>query len=115
MYPYLTPAELSSLDGHDDPLVRHAAEDIRQMAQELLLARIEDQGRKVLGSPTDSELSYRLWPALKNPKRISDTDAADLQRLVDVAGGWWLITEGEMPRFVELPAWEEHYRDFQEV
>lgn len=115
MYPYLTQDELVALDRHDDPLVRHAAEDIRQMAQELLLARIEDHGRKVLGSPTDSELSYRLWPALQNPKRISETDAAELQRLVDIAGGWWLITDGDMPRFVELAEWESHYQELQEA
>lgn len=114
MYHYLTPEELAALDAHDDLLARRAAQDVRALARELLYLRLAEHGRAVLGDPRHPDLSYFLWRAVREPKRITEEQANELQRLHDTAGGWWLVSDLEMPRFVEDEEWQALYEEYWE-
>ena len=113
MHHYLTGGELDALDAHEDLSARRAAGDVRQLSQDLLLAKIEEQGRVVLGNAHDPTLSFLLWRALDASPRLSETDAAELRRLADVAGGWWLITDQGLPVFLDTAEWIHHYQEYQ--
>lgn len=113
MYTYLTPNELRTLELDDDPLPRHAREDIRTLAQELLLLKMQGFGRDVLNDPADSDLSYFLWRTLEDPQRITEEQAEELIRLSETCEGWWLIGSDRFPEFMGLEVWKTLYAEFQ--
>lgn len=99
------------LRAHPDPEVVHLAQDLQEMAAELLLARMREYGRLILKNANDLELSRLLWQAIvEGAEVLGEAEVDELQRLAETADGWWRIG-GEVPEFTELKVWLADYRE----
>lgn len=112
MYEFLSRDELVALEEHESVTVRHLVEDARQLASELLLARMQEYGVQVLGDGNAPELPRLLWQAvLEGPKTLSDEQVGELERLAHTAQGWWRFGERKAWELVTLTEWEAEYEE----
>ena len=111
LYDYLPPEALAALARHPDTVVRHAIEDVRQMAQELLLARMRELGFRYRQEWDDPQTPYLLWQAVQEgPESVTEAECMELERLHKVCNGWWLYGRTATPEFLDAAAWAEEYR-----
>lgn len=114
MYEYLPSREIERLGAHDDPDVRHLAQDLRQYAAELLLVRFHTYGERFFQEPEPPELPRLLWKALQDgPQQLTEDEVEELERLAHIADGWWTIGDRGALELVQLDQWEEDYAAYE--
>lgn len=112
MYEFLSQDKVAELAAHDDPDVRHLAEDARQLAAELLLARFRALGERFFKEADPPELPRLLWQAVQEgPKELSEEEVEELERLSALAAGWWRPGDRGAMELVDLDEWRETYRE----
>jgi len=108
---HYTSKELNELSVSDDEHIRRLVLELRVVAQDFLLARIYELSKKYL----DGELygiDIALWRALQDgPKSIDEEDLIDLNKLTELAGGWWSFESTLEPVFLNKEEWENYYND----
>lgn len=106
---YLSSPRLKALASHDDAEVRHLVETCRQLAAELLLARMQRLSAEHLGDRNDPEAPKILWDAVqKGPQVLGEDVVHELTELSGLADGWWKFSEGD-PELVSLEVWAQEY------
>lgn len=116
MYQYLPPEKLDELAAHDDPDVRHLAEDVRQYAGELLLKRFREYGQRFFQDPNAPELPRLLWQAVQEgPEELSEEEVAELEHLARTANGWWRPGDRQAMQLVDLQTWIADYAEATHV
>lgn len=112
MYEFLSPDKLTELAAHEDPDVRHLAEDARQLAAELLLARFRVYGERFFKEADPPELPRLLWQAVEEgPKELSEEEVEELGRLSTCASGWWRPGDRGAMELVDLDEWRTIYQE----
>lgn len=104
---FSSPRELALLDAHEEEGVRRIAQDVRTLASEVLLARMEHQSRDRLGEHRHRDLPRFLWRAMRESTRIEEADAHELDLLSRLCDGWWVFDGNGGAFLVTLAEWGE--------
>lgn len=112
MHEYISLSDIEELEGSDFPPSRHAAEEIKYLAAELLLAKTRELGLRYLQNASAPELPRLLWQAVaEGPEVITELEVAELAALSTLSGGWWRPNHIEIQEHVPLKQWEEEYEE----
>lgn len=83
---------------------------VRDLAKDLLLAKMQLASWKYFGKVDQKWLDCELWRVtLEPPDRISQVEVDELQALAIWAGGWWRLDVPMSPQFLPFEAWKRIY------
>lgn len=105
------PDTLQTLSWHSEQDVVRLVEDVRTLASELLLTRMEAKSREAMGDSRNVDLPRLLWRAVHDPEsNLEETEAHEFLRLAETCDGWWMFGADDGLELIPLSDWVARVR-----